>query len=680
MKITLWGVRGSTPHLSMNHLEYGGNTTCIQVETLAGDCIILDAGTGIHSLGTHLLEKSTKQKCSICFTHKHWDHIQGFTTFPVLYTPGWEVDLYTPKNLVKTWQKTFQTLFDSSYFPVSWEQIGEKITHHDEFESGESFHIGSALIETCPTVHPGGCTAYKITADNLTIFFSGDHEWGTGDIMAQNRLKNFMQDADIIIADSHFFDSEYDQHRGWGHSTARQWIDVSRSTKARSLILSHHHPDHTDEELDQELRLIYNEEQDLPFTISLAYEGMIINNQGNYSHLKSTPKKTSCPVCSFTKNVTKFLDYSVILESILTEARNIGQAEAGTIYLIDELDSNRLIFSYAQNEVLFETTDTNKMFYLDHGIPIENSSIAGFVALTRSPLNLQDVYNLPKGVTYTYNDSFDKKTSYKTISMCTIPLLDPNDEVVGVLQVINSKDRYGNIQPFSVEMQTNLENLALVASRTIAQNRMDNQFIMRLLETAALRDPSETAMHVLRVGAISAEIYHRLALSWGEPVEKIRTTKDFIRQAAMLHDVGKVAIPDALLKKPGSLTPEEYSIMQTHSAAGANIFRDKKLRIDIMAHNVCLHHHQRFDGSGYTGDHNSPPLSGTDIPIEARIVSVADVYDALRSKRCYKDAIAVEPSLAIIKAEAGKAFDPEVVNAFVQIHELVENIMKRYED
>ncbi len=680
MKITLWGTRGSSPNLSINHLEYGGNTTCIQVETLKGDCIILDAGTGIHALGKHLLENATNKKCSICFTHKHWDHIQGLTSFPVLYSPHWEVDFYTPKNTVKTWQKTFSTLFDLSYFPVSWEQIQKNINLHDEFESGESFHIGSALVETCPTVHPGGCTSYKITADGLTLFFSGDHEWGNSNTKEHEKLINFMKNADIVIADSHFFTPEYETHRGWGHSTAKQWIEIVRKTQARTLVLTHHHPDHTDEDLESRLRFLCNEEKNLPFTLAMGYEGMIINSQGAYSHIKEKPKKTACPVCSFTKQLSQYLDYSVILESVLTEARSIGNAEAGTIYLIDEHNANRLVFSYAQNDILFSETETNKLFYLDHGMPIENSSIAGFVALTCNILNLEDVHDLPPDVPYAYNDSFDKKTSYKTVSMCTIPLLAQNREVVGVLQVINSKDENGNIQPFSIEMQNNLENLATVASRTIAQNRMDNQFIMRLLETAALRDPSESAMHVLRVGAISAEIYHQLALSWGDPIEKIRKTKDFIKQAAMLHDVGKVSIPDALLKKPGSLTAEEYVIMQTHSAAGANIFRDKKLNIDIMAYNVCLHHHQRWDGGGYTGDPNSPALKGNDIPIEARIVSVADVYDALRSKRCYKDSIEVKPSLAIIKAESGKAFDPQVVEAFLQIHELVENIMKRYPD
>ncbi len=679
MKITLWGTRGSTPTLSLDHMEYGGNTTCIQVKTQAGDCIVLDAGTGIHALGNHLLKHHQSQKCSVCFTHKHWDHIQGFTTFPVLYTQGWEIDLYTPENTIKPWKDTFETLFDNSYFPVSWAQI-ETRAKLKSFESGESFQIGSALVQTCPTAHPGMCTAYKITADGLTVFFSGDHEWGQEDAAVQEKLQHFMEDADIIIADTHFFEAEYASHKGWGHSTPLQWIEATRKTKAKSLILTHHSPEHNDYELEQNLRHLQQKNKKLDFTVALGFEGMTINSKGIFSQLKKSPKAIACPVCSFTKQLAQYSDHSVILESILSQARSMSNAEAGTIYLLDENDSGRLIFSYAQNEVLFSDTENNKMFYLDHGMPIENSSIAGFVALTRSSLNLSDVHNLPQNIPYAYNDSFDQKTSYNTISMCTIPLLAQSNELVGVLQLINSKDNEGNVQPFSLEMQHMLENLATVATRTISQNRMDNNLVMRLLETAALRDPSETAMHVLRVGAISAEIYHQLAVTWGDPIEKIRTNKDLIRQAAMLHDVGKVSIPDALLKKPGRLTAEEYVIMQTHSFAGAKLFRNKKMSIDIMAYNVCLHHHQRFDGTGYTGDPECPILKGKNIPIEARIVSVADVYDALRSKRCYKDAFSMEKSLDIIKSESGTAFDPEVVNAFVQIHNLIENIMKRYED
>jgi len=676
MKVTLWGTRGSFPATMQSMARHGGNTTCIEVSTYAGDIIIIDAGTGIRGLGNHLQKKHGDGKYAICFTHRHWDHIQGLTSFAPLYLPAWSFSLFGPRYGEKVWQHTLETLFTTCYFPLTWDQIGKQHSM-EEFSPGASFTIGSALVETCPTCHPGGCVAYKITADGWTFFFSGDHEWGVASQAEQEALEAFMGGADVILADAHFSADEYALHKGWGHSTMEQWIEHTLKTKVKRLFFTHHHPDYTDEMLEGYLTNIRHSAPDLPLHLKLACEGMCITEKNEPAPVDSVSVPISCPMCDFSRKISRYADPSIILGSVLTEARYIGQADAGTIYLL--ADKENLTFSYAQNETLFPGSAANKMTYLNATIPKSETSIAGYVAITRFPLNISDVHCLPAYVPYRFNDSFDKSTGYVTVSMLTVPLIDSVDTTVGVLQLINSLDN-GKPQPFTLNMQKQLEQLAITAADTIERNRLSNELIVRMLETSSLRDPMETAGHVMRVGAMAAEMYHFWAEKHGVPIEQLRTSKDTIRLAAMLHDVGKVGVPDAILKKPGKLTFEEFETMKEHCFMGAGLFKDPVSQMDIMARNIALHHHQRWNGFGYTGSPTEPTLSGTDIPLEARITMVADVYDALVSTRCYKPPMPIEVALAMLRQDAGTHFDPEMIDIFMANKDVMSAISARFVD
>jgi len=146
----------------------------------------------------------------------------------------------------------------------------------------------------------------------------------------------------------------------------------------------------------------------------------------------------------------------------------------------------------------------------------------------------------------------------------------------------------------------------------------------------------------------------------------------------MLHDVGKIGIPDAILKKPGRLDPDEYARMQMHTLIGARLFEHTHADFDELARTVALHHHERWDGGGYPGELDPDQaltapdepirqgLSGSDIPIEARIVGLADVYDALCSVRSYKEAWPEERVLEEIRKLSGTHFDPELVDIFFE--------------
>lgn len=381
-----------------------------------------------------------------------------------------------------------------------------------------------------------------------------------------------------------------------------------------------------------------------------------------------------CPVCDFFRRIATFSDTHAILAAILSEARNMAHADAGTIYL---LEGSELVFSAAQNETLFPSSAANKFFYMNSRVPADKSSIAGYVAVTGQSLNIPDAHVIPAECEYGFNGSFDEKTGYRTVSVLAIPLTGTDGVVKGVLQLINSL-KNGRPCPFSDEMCAAVSRLGLMATIPLERSFLITDMILRMLRTSALRDPRETGAHVRRVGSMAAELFHSWAASRDMDPEELLAAKGRLRLAAMLHDVGKVGIPDAVLQKPGRLDDEERAIMQTHSALGAGLFDGSANDIDILAREIALHHHAKWNGEGYTGSPDIPSPAGEDIPLGARITAIADVYDALVSKRCYKEAWDASKALEILQKDAGSHFDPELVEHFLEIQDVVKAIFERY--
>lgn len=172
----------------------------------------------------------------------------------------------------------------------------------------------------------------------------------------------------------------------------------------------------------------------------------------------------------------------------------------------------------------------------------------------------------------------------------------------------------------------------------------------RLVAAAECRD-NETGAHIQRIGGFSAVLAEAMGDSPAEVEE--------IRLAAMMHDIGKIGVPDAILRKPGPLSREEYDVMKTHTLIGGQILAGSKIPLLRTARDIAMFHHERWNGSGYPSG-----LSGQAIPFRARLVAVADVYDALVQKRAYKEALPEDVALEIMDRERGKHFDPEILNIF----------------
>jgi HD-GYP domain-containing protein (c-di-GMP phosphodiesterase class II) len=392
--------------------------------------------------------------------------------------------------------------------------------------------------------------------------------------------------------------------------------------------------------------------------------------------------------------MTELKDTDILMEHILTEARKLSNCDAGSIYKVEE---NELLFSYTQNETQQEALPPGmKLVYSNFRMPIDEKSIAGYVAYNADVLNIPDVYKLDKKLPYSFNPSYDAKTSYHTQSMLTIPMKTATGNVIGLLQLINSFDSKGNVIPFNdadLPILTYFTNTAAVA---LERADMTRSIILRMISMAEMRDPKETGAHVNRVGAYSAEIYEAWAIKHGKGPNEIQHNKDTLRIAAMLHDVGKVGIADAILKKPGKLTDEEYNVMKTHPIIGAKLFGDPNSELDQMSRDIALCHHERWDGRGYPGYVNvkdGSPLPDKVLPngkakgmledevtLEARIVAIADVFDALSSRRSYKAAWTEENVYEELQRSAGSQFDPELIEIFMSIKENLQVIRSKYPD
>lgn len=204
-----------------------------------------------------------------------------------------------------------------------------------------------------------------------------------------------------------------------------------------------------------------------------------------------------------------------------------------------------------------------------------------------------------------------------------------------------------------LELKRSNDTLAQkVRERTRDLEEAQLETMERLAIAAEYRD-DDTGEHARRVGEMAARVARRLGKSDDEIAQ--------IRRAAPLHDVGKIGVSDTILLKPGRLTPEEFDAMKKHTSIGAKILSGSRSACLQMAEVIARTHHERWDGSGYEG------LAGEDIPLHGRIVAVADVFDALTSDRPYKSAWSAADALAEIKAQRGRQFDPQVVDAFLQV-------------
>jgi HD-GYP domain-containing protein (c-di-GMP phosphodiesterase class II) len=368
-------------------------------------------------------------------------------------------------------------------------------------------------------------------------------------------------------------------------------------------------------------------------------------------------------------------DLDTLLARMLDEARGVFRCEAGSILLPE---NGKLRFRHASNEssnsserLLASTTSPVLL-------PIDHASMAGAAAL-EGMVVVRDAYDLPPGVPYQFNRTIDKVTGFRTRAVLSVAMRSSQGELLGVLQLINPRTIDGGASEFDTDDQKLAVHFAGMAAMAIERSSMTRALVLRMMRLAELRDPKETGAHVRRVAEVAVRLYLAWARRKGLSEETIYQQVDHLRPAAMLHDVGKVGIADAILKKPGKLDPNERMDMEKHSRIGAETLLGVKTAMDQRIREVTLYHHARWDGTGYprraeiveTLQHlgidttNIPEPRGEGIPLAARIVAIADVFDALMSRRAYKEAWSPAEVQEEFRRSAGSHFDPELVELFL---------------
>lgn len=293
------------------------------------------------------------------------------------------------------------------------------------------------------------------------------------------------------------------------------------------------------------------------------------------------------------------------------------------------------------------------------------SGIAGVAVRNGETVIVNDPYRDPR-----FNQDIDRQTGYTTRSILAVPIKNSHGEVLGAFQTINKQTAESRFEESDIKF---LKLASTYAGEAIEAAKLNEEIeetqrdvIFALAEAGETRS-KETGNHVKRV----SEYCKLLALRSCMPKKEA----ELLKLAAPMHDIGKIAIPDAILLKPGRLDPAEFDIMKTHAESGYAILKGSARPILAAAATVAREHHERFDGTGYPRG-----LKGEDIHIFGRICAIADVFDALGSDRVYKKAWPLEKIVEEFKAQSGAQFDPKLIDTFLAHLDEFVAIRERFRD
>ena len=285
MKATFWGVRGSIPTPGQETVSWGGNSSCVEIQHGDRPSLVLDCGTGARNLG-HKLVAQQHRELDLLLTHYHMDHVFGFPFFMPIYTPGYDVRVTAPALSEEDARNKLGQFLNGVYHPVRIREVMDNVSFLP-IAPGETVLRGDFRVTTCRMSHPGGAVAYRVSCDNQSIAYVTDTgpfaKPGEGVLynmrppVLEAEIIAFLSGAQIVIYDTMYAQSEYLGKMTWGHSYPEYAEAVCKAAGVEHLILFHHSPDSTDEQLDA--LAAYWSSHKGP-RVSLAKEGCSVNVEG----------------------------------------------------------------------------------------------------------------------------------------------------------------------------------------------------------------------------------------------------------------------------------------------------------------------------------------------------------------------------------------------------------------
>jgi phosphoribosyl 1,2-cyclic phosphodiesterase len=260
--VTFWGTRGSIATPGRSTEKYGGNTACVSVR-IDDSLYIFDAGTGIRPLGVEVMRdcipEEGKMELSLFLSHTHWDHIQGMPFFQPAYHPSFSLNIYGTSRKGALLENLLVGQMDSNYFPVKMSTLGAEMAIN-EIAQGKPLSFDNADITFQELDHPGGSLSIKLKAKGKTIIYATDHELNNqftedGELINDDQLgreyMEFIEGADLLIADGQYTSEEYKVKKGWGHTSVPALLNVAQKCNVKQVAVYHHDPMHTDSFIDE---------------------------------------------------------------------------------------------------------------------------------------------------------------------------------------------------------------------------------------------------------------------------------------------------------------------------------------------------------------------------------------------------------------------------------------------
>ena len=250
MEVRFWGTRGSIPAPGAHTLEFGGNTSCLEILLNSGRRLVIDGGTGLRLLGKQLMEAAAPVSMHLLLSHGHWDHLLGIPFFAPIYQESTEilVDGWPPAFLAMT--RVFDSHMGDGFFPVSFDYLKARIDYLNRLAHGP-LEVDGARIDVIPLNHPQGGFGFRIHEDRQVLVFITDNELGAAKGQRMPEFVDFARDVDLLIHDAQYLPAEMPERRGWGHSTYEEAVNLAMAAGAHNLILTHHDPSRSDAEVEK---------------------------------------------------------------------------------------------------------------------------------------------------------------------------------------------------------------------------------------------------------------------------------------------------------------------------------------------------------------------------------------------------------------------------------------------